>query len=190
MMNLDEFNETRQNDYLNDLELQKKNEILNLFRQGKLNFSQYLYNKDINGDWKRQNFIKPSRERQIQMAHYFIASDNTFTSDYNLYDFENVFITCPIPTLIAEGKYDLIWNENKPNLLMKYHPNATLKVFEKSGHNIYSDETENFIKTIEDWVGSVESPKTEDITQWQEKAYSLIGNQLSLIQNSKSFVKF
>lgn len=189
MMNLEAFNETRENNYLNELELQKKNEITGLFRSRKLTLSQYLYNKDINGDWKRQNFYKPDSVRQIQMAHYYVITDNTFTSDYGLYNFENVFINCPVPTLITEGKYDVIWEANKPELLKKYHPNATLKVFEKSGHNIYNDETEKFVEVIEDWTSSLETPKQEEIDSWKKTTNDLIGGQLSLIENSKLFVK-
>jgi proline iminopeptidase len=189
MMNFETFNETRENNYLNDLELQKKNEITGLFRARKLTLAQYLYNKDINGDWKRQHFYKPDSVRQIQMAHYYVITDNTFTSDYELYDFENVFLNCPVPTLIIEGKYDIIWEANKPELLKKYHPNATLKVFEKSGHDLYSDETEKFVEVIEDWGGSLETPKQEEIDNWKLITKDLLGEQLTFIESSKSFIK-
>jgi proline iminopeptidase len=189
MMNLEELNGTRENDYLSDSELQKKNEILGLFRSRKLSLTQYLYNKDINGDWQRQNFYSPDSVRQIQMAHYYIETDNTYTSDYTLYNFENVFLNCPIPTLITEGKYDVIWEANKPDIIKKYYQNATLKIFEKSGHNIYSDETDKFVKVIEDWAGSLQTPTKKEIAHWVINANNLIGGQLDLIENSKSFVK-
>ena len=50
------------------------------------------------------------------MVTYDYVFDNTFTSDYGAYDFENAFDNCPVPTLSIEGKYDLIWKAEKAAL--------------------------------------------------------------------------
>jgi proline iminopeptidase len=189
MMNQDALNGTRENDYLNESEINKKGEILNLFISGDLTLAQYLYNKDINGDWKRQNFLKPTFERQIQTATYDIISDMGVSADYGEYNFEHAFDKCPIPTLIVEGEYDLIWLAEKSSILKTNHPNAKLVVFENSGHNVYSDEPENFIEVTNNWGKSLQLPAKEEIDTWKEYTAALLHEQLSLINNSKSFVK-
>ena len=47
----------------------------------------------------------------------------------------------------------------------------------------------NFVEVIEDWARSLETPKQEEIDSWKKTTNDLIGGQLSLIENSKSFVK-
>lgn len=45
-------------------------EIYDLYRKEKINDFQLMYNKEINGDWKRQNFYNPSHEEVIRRSLY------------------------------------------------------------------------------------------------------------------------
>jgi proline iminopeptidase len=183
------FEETRQNDYLSEQELARKGEITNAYRAGDLALEQYFYLKDLNGDWKRQNFIKPSPTRLAQMARYDIVFDQQLTTDYGMYDFENLFLTCPLPTLIIEGKYDLIWSAEKAMAMHKLHPNADLVIFEKSGHNVYSDQPDEFVTLLKDWSQKLSLPSDAQIKQWQTHTTTRLADQLGFIDSNKRIAK-
>jgi len=174
---------------LNDQEKSKVDEILKLVMAGKLSYAQYFYNDAINGGWKRQNFVKPSREKNVQWATIDIVFDKALSSDYGLYDFKHAFETCPIPTLICEGKYDSLWSSKKVPLMLRNHPNAKYQSFEYSSHNIFSDEPELFIQVVTDWAESLKDVESNVLSKWENKTEEILGKQLELISNSRSFVK-
>jgi proline iminopeptidase len=140
------------------------NEELNeLAKEGKWPYAKYeelvVYNNFLNGDWKRQNFYKPSRESIARKALYEWQSDqkNYFRSrisnSINKIDMTGAFVGCPIPTLIMEGQWDLTWNNDKPDVLKKNHPGAKLERFENAGHNIYGEDSDGFFSVIQDFIG-------------------------------------
>jgi proline iminopeptidase len=189
MMNNPELNAINEYWFLNDLEKQKINEVVKLISSGKINYAQYFYNNEINGGWKRQNFIKQSKERMAQLALYDIVFDKEFNSDCELYHFEHAFDSCPIPSLICEGKYDSLWSAKKVELLRKNHPNAQFSYFEKSSHNIYSDEPDLLFKTIQCWTDTIKAVDSIKIKDWEISSYKILYEQLELINKGKLFFR-
>jgi len=115
-----------------------------------------IYNNTLNGDWKRQHFYKPSKERIAQTALYEWVNDINFNSIMNesesFWDFTGAFDQNPIPTLILEGKWDLTWGENKHKDMQRNHPKAKMVVFEQAGHGIYDEDTEHFFKVLKEFL--------------------------------------
>jgi proline-specific peptidase len=189
----DKLRGTRQRDYISSEEKQKIDEIYNLYNGGKLNLQQLLYNKDLNGDWKRQNFIKPNREEMVRAALYEWVNDKGFNNivagSFNKYNFKDVFNGCPVPTLICEGKWDLTWKENKALIFKQNHPNAQFIMFENSGHSIYCDEPERFFSTLEEFVTSIPTVSQEKIQSWQLHVNKILEPQERLFENEAGFFK-
>jgi proline iminopeptidase len=119
------------------------------------------------------------------MATYDIVFDDSFSSDYKSYDFEHSFKNCPVPTLICEGKYDSLWSAKKLIIMKENFPNAQFIAFEKSSHNIYSDEPELFLKTIAGWADSLKTADDEKIVTWKNNTNEVLGEQINLINNGK-----
>lgn len=116
----------------------------------------YIYNFNLNGDWKRQNFYKPTPDRIAHVALYEWDHDKNFNSILNNsayhFDFTGAFTANPIPTLILEGKWDLTWGEKKAQVLKDNHPNARLVMFDMAGHSIYDEASGEFFKVLGDFV--------------------------------------
>jgi proline iminopeptidase len=187
MMNLDEFRGGRTQNFYSEAEMAKMTELRTLFQKGQLTRSQYTYNMMLNGSWKRSSFVKPGKDQMVRMVTHGISSDPNYSSDFTAYNFEHVFETCPVPTLIVEGKHDLIWKADRPAIFKKYHPNAQIVVLESSGHNMFADEPVKFNRAIVEWTNTLSNPSEPDLLAWQQRSNDLIGNQLILIESNKSF---
>lgn len=187
----DILNNTREYDYISKEEEQRIDSIYKLYRNDKITFLQLLYNKELNGDWKRQNFYKPTKEELIRGALYEWVNDKGFNQNmgnsYGRYDFKHVFDSCPIPTLLCEGKWDLTWKEDKAELFRKNHPNAKLVLFEKSGHSIYHDEPELFFLRLKEFVTSLKPVSQGEINNWQKQTNKILAPQEKLFENEAHF---
>jgi len=130
-----------------------------------------LYNNFLNGDWKRQHFYKPTKERLAQIALYEWDHDENFNSIMNqsqgTVDLTGAFDNCPIPTLIMEGKYDLTWGEKKPEVLKENHPQAQMIMFEKAGHGIYSEQPEKFFSELKNFIKNLPAVSEEEISAYK-----------------------
>lgn len=117
-----------------------------------------VYNNHLNGDWKRQNFYRPSPEKLAQGALYEWNFDmkNDFRGGIShsegRIDLTGAFHSCPIPTLILEGKWDLTWNTDKPEILSTNHPGTKLVLFENAGHGIYDEEPDKFFAALKEFL--------------------------------------
>lgn len=115
-----------------------------------------IYNNFLNGDWKRQNFYKPSPDRLAQAALYEWVNDQNFNSLMGQsqagWDFTGAFGDNPIPTLILEGRWDLTWGEKKRDVLKGNHPNAEMVVFENAAHGIYDEDPAAFFKVVKSFL--------------------------------------
>ena len=159
-----EMQRGRQYDYMSDEEREKLREVRTQLQEMReergWSYSEYinvlLFNNFLNGDWKRQHFLKPSRERVVQIALYEWDQDEIFNSvmsgSMNTVDLTGAFEDCPIPTLILEGKWDLTWNTDKPRILLDNHPGAELVMFENAGHGIYDEEPDAFFRVLRRFV--------------------------------------
>ena len=185
------LNNTREYDYISKEEEQRIDSIYNLYHNDKITFLQLLYNKELNGDWKRQNFYKPTKEELIRGALYEWVNDKGFNqtmgNSYGRYDFKHVFDSCPIPTLLCEAKWDLTWKEEKAELFRNNHPNAKFVLFEKSGHSIYHDEPELFFLRIKEFVTSLKPVSQGEINNWLKQTNIILAPQEKLFENEAHF---
>ncbi len=188
----EKINKSRQLYYITKQESKKIEEIYDLYESKKLTDLQFLYNKDLNGDWKRQDYYKPTKDEMIRSALYEWVNDESFNSsmsiDCNKYDLKNVFDACPIPTLIFEGKHDFTWSSEKANIFKKNHPNAKFIFCEKSGHSVYKDEHEIFFKELEIFVKSIKPIAKTKIMNWKKQTNTLLVKQIELINSDNLFI--
>ncbi|MFH1941471.1 MAG: alpha/beta fold hydrolase [bacterium] len=162
-----EMNPSRQQEFITDEERAKKREIRDQLRKlaeenhwSPEKFMELLvYNNHLNGDWKRQNLYRPTRDQIAQMALYEWRHDTNFngimSGSMQRVDLTGAFEKCPIPTLILEGRWDLTWNTDKPKILHDNHPGAKLVYFEKASHGIYEEEPDQFFKVLKKFIKSL-----------------------------------
>lgn len=187
----DSLNPTREYDYISEIEEQRIDEIYEMYSNKQITIFQLLFNKDLNGDWKRQNFYKPTKEELIRGALYEWVNDNNFNpivgNSYQRYNFKNVFDDCPIPTVICEGKWDLTWESYKANILSRNHPNARLVLFENSGHSVYSDEPKLFFSTLKEFATNLKPVSINEIINWKKQLNKTLKPQEILFENEAHF---
>jgi len=115
-----------------------------------------IYNNFLNGDWKRQNFYRPSPDRLAQGALYEWAHDQNFNSivgqTEGRWDLTGAFEGNPIPALILEGRHDLTWSEKKKDILKGNHPNGRMVVFEKAAHGVYDEDPDAFFRALKEFI--------------------------------------
>lgn len=140
-----------------------------------------IFNMILNGDWKRQSFYRPTPEEAARTARYEWNNPPEFngalSQSMRRYDLEGAFTGFPAPTLILEGRWDLTWGEQKPQVLLANHPGAAMKVFDRSAHAIFSEETEAFFLALRQFLADL--PKEGDpsrmasyqdhVARWREQ---------------------
>ncbi len=175
-----EVGPSRQSEFLSQQEKDRGDEIRRqlqeLSSETDLSRREYtrllVYNNFINGDWKRQNYYKPSLERMAQMALYEWDHDDDFNGTVwetaSGIDLAGAFDASPIPTLILEGTWDLTWGDGKPELLERHHPNATLVMFENAGHGIYDEQPERFFGVLENFIRNLPAVPPQAMAVYKE----------------------
>jgi len=138
-----------------------------------LSAAQRVYNCFLNGDWKRQHYHKPSRDRIARVALYEWKHDSRFraaiTSSLGSIDLRGAFDDCPFPALIVEGKWDLTWNTDKPGKLAANHPRARLVMFEQSAHSPFDDEPEKFFTLLREFIWDLPEVSAADVEGWKNR---------------------
>lgn len=140
-----------------------------------LSMAQKVYNLQLNGDWKRQNYYRPTRDQIAQGALYGCVSD--FDHDFvtvmsrsaNGVDLGGAFTHCPIPSLILEGKWDMSWAAGKAEELQRNHPQARLVLFEASAHDPFEDEPEKFFGTLQEFLTGLTYIPSENVASWKHE---------------------
>ncbi len=178
---------SRQKDFLSDEEQSRlreiRQQIVEYDKIKDLSRKEYIqiliYNNFLNGDWKRQQFYRPSLERIAQNALYEWDHDENFNGILNgsrgRIDLGGAFNNNPIPTLILEGQWDLTWGEKKKDILKNNHPNGKMVVFENAGHGIYDEDPEKFFSVLKNFIktlpkikpGEIETFKTS-LVEWDK----------------------
>lgn len=155
--------------YLSNEERVKIGEVR---RHGELSVAQQIYNAFLNGDWKRQNFYRPTREEIARQAVYGWKPAPGFRDAMGRsiaqIDLKGAFDRCPIPTLIIEGTYDLSWNTDKPEILHKNHPQANLVMVDLAGHSPFADSPARFFGTLRKFMDSLPEAPPAQIVAWKE----------------------
>ena len=131
--------------------------IQKMANKGKLTTAQVIYNKLLAGDWKRQRYYKPTREECIRQALYgwnpAPGFEERMRPESDKINLQSKFDDFEIPTLIIEGKLDLLWwNPNRVEVMRANHPHAQVEVFEKSGHMVFADEPEKFFSVLKKFL--------------------------------------
>ena len=159
---------TRQQMFITSEEKQRIHEIHNT--RG-ISISNKIYNAWLNGDWKRQNFYRPTNDEMTRMARHGCMYDDGYGShmmcSYPTYSLCGAFERCPIPTLIIEGKWDLTWNIDKPEKMRQLLPKAQLILFERSGHSPFDDQPEIFTQCIHNFLLNLPTLNRADISRWK-----------------------
>jgi proline iminopeptidase len=160
---------SREKEFISQQEREKLNQIR---KTPGLSEAQYVYNLHLNGDWKRQSYYRPSRDEIARQALYGWVHDKDFRDSIipsiNKVDLEGDFKSCPIPTLILEGKWDMSWNAGKPQRFHKNHPNAKLVIFEESAHSVFKDEPEAFFAELRRFLSELPKISEKDLVSWKE----------------------
>jgi len=147
----------RLTDFLSEQELVKLREIAS---NNSLSMEQKAFNMFLNGYWKAQHFYKFTLSENIRFSKYYWKQDTDFNRvmSENMFTYHLVgqFNNSTIPTLMIEGLWDLTWNTDKPQKFHDYIPNATLVVFENSGHQSFVDEPEKFFSLLQDFVSNIQ----------------------------------
>jgi proline iminopeptidase len=164
-----------QYDFISEAEIERMREIRSQLRELReregWSYAEYMrllvYNNHINGDWKRQNYYKPTPADFARMALYEWVHDPDFNSVMNQsedrVDLTGAFDESPIPTLILEGKWDLTWGDVKPTILSRNHPNARMVVIERAAHSIYDENPDAFFAELETFVRDLQPVAAADI---------------------------
>ena len=171
---------TRQYDFFSDEEKarmkQVRTELGKLLKDNKISQEKFIellvYNNFLNGDWKRQGFYKPAKERFAQIALYEWKQDVNFngimSQDFDKIDLQGAFEGCPIPTIIMEGQWDLTWNTDKREVLHNNHPGSRLAIFEYSSHSPFEDEPQRFFSVLKDFMQSLSQVSPAEISGWKQ----------------------
>jgi proline iminopeptidase len=150
----------RQMEYISEDEKKKLDEIREDVGKKITKMAQLVYNLQINGDWKRQSYYRPSKEKIAQIALYEWKQDKNFnrimSESFMNFDLQSSYIEkLSIPMLLIEGKWDLTWNEDKATAFHKVYPKSHLVILDKSGHNPFGDEPGRFFDLLKEFIDSV-----------------------------------
>lgn len=161
-----------QKKYFSEEEKQKQEEIINLARSGEMNISTLIYNMQLNGDWKRQSFYKPTKNEMIRTAHYEWVNDKKFNSivsgSSDIYNLEGCFSEFPIPTLIFEGEHDLTWGHKKAEVIRENHPKARFVLVEDVAHPIFSENPNLFFAELNSFTQNLKVVSADEIQKWRQ----------------------
>jgi pimeloyl-ACP methyl ester carboxylesterase len=175
---------SREYEFISRQEREKMGEIR---KTPGLSMAQIVYNNFLNGDWKRQSYYKPSRERIAQIALYEWVHDNNFngimSGSANAVELAGAFEQCPIPTLLIEGTWDMSWNTDKPRRFHKNHPNAQLIMFEESGHSPFEDEPARFFSVLKDFMGHLRQVPAGQLQYWKNSVSAGGENPAALVNS-------
>lgn len=184
---------SRQQLFICEEEKDKIKEIYSLYRKGELNDFQLLYNKELNGDWKRQSFYKPTKDEIVRASLYEWKHDRDFRQKvgwgYQQYNFKDIFASCPVPTLMCEGKWDLTWVEEKKDIFQISQPHAQFALFENAGHTIFSEDTDLFFSTLKDFINSLKDIPKKETTNWKKQIRPLIDTQERFFSQENKFIR-
>jgi proline iminopeptidase len=157
----------RQSEFISAEEQRKMQE---LHEDPALSGPRLTYNAWLNGDWKRQNYYKPTREAMARTALYDWNHDPLFRQDIlrdlDQADFRGLFEGCPIPVLMAEGKYDLTWGADKAEKLSACFDGCQLVMFERSAHAPFADEPDKFFTALRAFMEGLPD-KPVEAAHWQ-----------------------
>jgi len=151
---------------------EEKTRIKEIHESILLSPAQALYNAFLNGEWKRQHYYKPSRERVAQLVLYEWDHDPEFRDsmckEITNIDLNGAFDYCPIPTMIMNGKLDLMWNI-LISALHENNPNVRLETFEYSSHLPFEEQPKEFFDVLCSFVQNLIEVPSSQISQYKDR---------------------
>jgi proline iminopeptidase len=164
-----ELQPSRDHDFLSSAERQK---IAEVYANRSLSLAQALFNAHLNGDWKRQNYYRPTREELARTALYGWKHDPAFRReilhDLGYLDLSGLFDDCPVPVLLLEGRHDLTWGADKPQKFAGCFPGSRLVLFEASAHGPFEEEPDKFFAILREFMGSLQE-RPEAVARWKQR---------------------
>jgi len=145
--------ETRRHQFMSEREVAR---ITELTSNADLAPDVLIFNRMLNGDWKRQHFTRPSRAAMCRMGLYDFAADFDFVdamcADVTTVDLRGRFVGCPFPVFVVEATWDLTWAEDKAQKFRACSPGASSVTFERAGHGPFMDEPEAFFQALRAFI--------------------------------------
>ncbi|MEQ9424611.1 MAG: alpha/beta hydrolase [Cyclobacteriaceae bacterium] len=195
-MSIDVGMGSRQYDYLSEEERNRIGEIYQIDgvrtppvrseKVGAAKQREMLFNAFSNGDWKRRHIKKWTVEDMAMYARYEFVQDEGYYGamfkDYFEYDLKGVFMECPIPTLIIEGKWDLAFSDKKAKLFFEQFPNAEHVLMENCGHLPFEDEPEKFHQVLKDFMVSIQPADDDALNEWISEAEQMNYRNKNVVQ--------
>ena len=168
---------TRQQEFISSQEAKR---IAEIHSDPSLSTALKVYNAHLCGDWKRQYYYKGTPEGLARKALYEWTHAENFRSEilssesYRQIENPDVFRGCPVPILIAEGRWDLTWNADKPEKLVGCFDDAELVMFEESAHGPFMDEPDRFFPMLEGFMAGLPAVDEKATATWKEYAVRLL----------------
>jgi pimeloyl-ACP methyl ester carboxylesterase len=174
-----DLGDSRQYDYLSEVEKERIRSVQQqIVEMGKENdwpretlIQRIIFNNFTNGDWKRQNFYKPTADEIAMIARYEWVNDRGFNGTMSRsagrVNLAGAFERSPFQTLILEGKWDLTWGEEKPAILAGNHPRARLQTIDRAGHAIYSENPDQFFAELESFMRNLVTVSADALAAYQ-----------------------
>jgi len=160
---------TRQYEFLSPRERMRIQEI---YGDRSLSPVEALYNAHAAGDWKRQRYYRPTHEQLARMARYEWKHDRTFRDEIGAsmrpFEIPDLFHGCPVPVLIAEGRWDLTWNTDKPAKIQGCFPGSRLILFERSAHAPFEDEPDAFFDSLKEFLERLRPIAAAELDGWKK----------------------
>jgi len=152
-----ELGPSRQSDFMSPEEQAR---IEAVRQEPEVPVEQRIFNAHLNGDWKRQNYYRPSEEQLARMVRYEWTPAPGFqeriNEDWREFDFAGKLDDFAPPTLLVEARWDLTWGADKPQMLHQHLPRAQLAILEESGHSPFDDEPDGFFSLLSRFMAQVE----------------------------------
>lgn len=147
----------REHLFLSQAELDAIEQVKKKWFAGKLTNVQAFYNMQLRGQWKRERYYKPTKEENVRKALYGWNPAPGFEMlmrlNQNKIDLKGKFDDFEVPTLIVEGKWELLWwDTDRVEQMRINHPHAQIEVFEKSGHSMFADELHKFFTLLKSFL--------------------------------------
>jgi proline iminopeptidase len=100
-------------------------------------------------------------ERKVEETPYrYEAHNYAFSVNLPTYDLKPLLPSISVPMLITVGRTDWITPVSCSQTIADLVPNATMVVFEKSGHSPQFEEADAWTQTVRDFLHRVYPPKT------------------------------
>jgi len=68
------------------------------------------------------------------------------------YDVRDKLSSIKVPTMIMVGKYDWVLPVSQSRYLAKHIPGAKLVLFQNSGHMVYMEEPDKFLRNVKEFL--------------------------------------